>query len=119
MLSTCFALASALVATSPSAPIIRRHDVPDARYRELARDYPAVCHVGAEGVGVLIDPRWILTASHVAAGVGPFSARVEFGGRGTDLPLRRYAVDRVILHPDYDAEGLQNDIALVRLAEPV
>jgi len=103
------------------APIVIRHDRDDARYRELAEHYPAVCDVGAGGVGVLIAPRWVLTAGHVARGVTPFSAAVGFGGRGRaeDGPVAR--VDAAIPHPKFreSPEGIEHDIGLLRLAEPV
>lgn len=108
-------LPTLLAATSP---IVIRHDVPDAHYLEFAREFANVCHVGAEGVGVLVAPRWVLTASHVAEGVGPFSAYVEFGGRGSGRPVTRLAVDQVHLHPRYTREDAGNDIALLRLSEP-
>lgn len=110
-----------LLPAPPSPSVIIRHDRPDARYRELAAAYPATCDVGGGGVGALIAPRWVLTAAHVAEGVGPFSARVGFGGRGGELERQVHAVDHVVVHPGFgpSERGVVNDIALLRLAEPV
>jgi len=74
--------------------------------------------------GALIAPRWILTAAHcfhnprggritsqgLAAEVGANSLR--------EVPIEaQVAVARIIVHPDYNLESQDNDIALVQLAE--
>jgi hypothetical protein len=95
-------------------PIVMRHDVPEQRFIELARKYPAAVSVrpangwGAEGT--LIGPRWVLTAAHVAEGLGA-DAFVEAGGKS-------YLVERVFIHPEWQQmtmADLPYDLALLRL----
>lgn len=114
-------LVPALVLAASAHAVVRRHDRDDAPYLELARAYPAVCDIGADGNGTLIAPDWVLTAAHVAAGLTPFSARVSFGGTTHGSGTRVHAVDRVVLHPRFGSgqRGPNNDIALLHLSSPV
>lgn len=111
-------------ATAPAplrpAPIIRRDDRPDRAYLDLALGYPQTCHVGLDGVGVLVAPRWILTAAHVARGVTFFEPTVRFLHEQPERGLTA-RIDRVVLHPDFamSENAIEHDIALLRLAEPV
>ena len=94
-----------------------RHDVDDHKYLELGEVYPSVVRVGENGGdGTLIDPSWVLTAAHVAAGM----TRRTNGNLKvfTDDHPEGIAVAQVIIHPDFIDMG-PHDIALVRLTEPV
>lgn len=112
--------------------VVIRHDVDDARYRIEAAAFPALADMPGEGHGVLIAPRWVLTAAHAAPMEG-MGATVAINGA-------RYGVERVFLHPGFkrmpEALGKEamatgsaskihaflatsDDIALVRLATPV
>lgn len=89
--------------------IIIRHDRDDAAYRALGARYAvAVGSFGRRGDGTLISTQWVLTAAHVAAGRLPSSFRLD----------RDYAVERVVLHPDW-TDGGPHDLALVKLAAGV
>jgi secreted trypsin-like serine protease len=99
--------------------LVHRHDVSDEHLVALAKPYNQICHF-SNGEGTLIADRWVLTAGHVA---------VLY--KNTNDPKKQlilinnqpYQIEKVILHPNFsnfDAEGgLKNDIALVKIKEPV
>ncbi len=64
--------------------------------------------------GVLIEARWVLTAAHCAGG-----RRYVLVGSVERSAARRVEVERIHRHPDFSAASLQNDVALLFLAEPV
>lgn len=120
-------LALLLLAFAPAASaIVIRDDVPDARYRVAPDEFPALVDLPHEGHGVLIGPQWVVTVAHAVQGsdLGEIC-----------LAGRTRAVAEVIVHPAYrrpdsslesgDAAPLiaaiaaSDDIALIRLAEPV
>ena len=106
-----------LIAAITSPDLIIRHDVPDSKYIELAKDYTQVCHF-SDGEGTLIKPQWILTASHVAVVIQDgLSIEDQF----IFCNGRRYAIESVILHPEFSMTpiSINNDIALVKLKESV
>jgi len=112
--------------------VIIRSDVKDAKYRVPASAFPALVDMPGEGQGVLIAPRWVVTAAAPMQMQGMEDA-VSIGG------LAR-KVKRVITYPGYKGlpdslvkEALasgdiskvwaflasSNDIALIELASPV
>jgi hypothetical protein len=93
-----------------SWPIIRRADRPDAAYVEAGARYRAVIPLGRAGDATLIAPQWLLTAAHVAAAVR--------GRASIDIAGQRYAIDRVVIHPDW-RELDRHDLGLIALTRPV
>jgi hypothetical protein len=111
-------LLPALLASGPlrDTPIIRRHDVADARYLELGARFQSIAHLRlpnsrgvADGEGTLIAPRWVLTAAHLTPDIEP--------GLMITVGDAAYRVDAVLVHPEWD--GGPNDLALLRLDRDV
>ncbi|WP_269541789.1 serine protease [Cerasicoccus fimbriatus] len=69
--------------------------------------------------GVLIHPYYVLTAAHCMGGESTSSMNVLVGTDNLDFGGRRVNVSQIIIHPNYDDEELDYDIALLRLATPV
>jgi secreted trypsin-like serine protease len=120
-----------LLAISCSASAVAiRHDVDDSKYRVEPSEFPALADMPGEGHGTLIAPQWVLTAAHVVNGNQVTAI---------DLNGKSRKVERVVVYPGYTglpqalidkalagdaSEGMaflaaSNDIALVKLAEPV
>ena len=127
-----------------------RHDVAPARYEDLGAnrppylagaDYPdfaPVAHFSyrdaagdrVDGTGVLVHPRYVLTAAHNLASDGerPRDPRasdmaVAFG-TDFEAPTLRIAVEAAFLHPAWlpnEAAGIESgvDLAVLRLARAV
>ena len=93
-----YALFAAICASIISAPVLAiavRHDVDDSAFIELAQRFPAVaavrCADGSCGLGAestLIDPRWLLTAAHVAASLEARRSRRNWRCRLSDRARR-------------------------------
>jgi secreted trypsin-like serine protease len=72
--------------------------------------------------GSLIAPTWVLTAAHCMSDYGdilPPEAFVVLTGTTDLMQGKRVAAKRVIVHEGYDDWTMDNDAALVELAEPV
>lgn len=76
--------------------------------------------------GVLISPKFVLTAAHCQPGflatltvvLGDFDLSSENDDKKTSASVTKN-VRRVIVHRDYNAQTFENDIALLELDSPV
>lgn len=122
------------VASTAAGAVVTRADIDQTKYLASAADYPALVDMPDEGHGILIAPRWVVTAAHAAP--------MQMQGMETDVLVGGVArrVERVVTYPGYrklpfelidealasgDLSKLSaflaasNDIALVELASPV
>ena len=113
-MNTCLRIVLLIIFTLPFYSLITRHDVADEKYIELAKQYPQICHLPM-GEAALIDSCWAITAGHVGNDLikdiaNGYSPSLKCNGT-------EYAVAKVFVHPGFrDIEnGLQNDIALIRI----
>lgn len=116
--------------------IVIRDDVPDTKYRVAASAFPALADLPYEGEGVLIAPRWVVTAAHAVT----WQTDMGMNLREVTIEGAPRAVERVIVYPGYKSlpneliaralktgdasEAMRfhtssNDIALLQLAAPV
>ncbi|XP_021334565.2 transmembrane protease serine 3 isoform X1 [Danio rerio] len=71
--------------------------------------------------GSIITSRWILTAAHCVYGIAYPMYWMVYAGL-TELPLnavKAFAVEKIIYHSRYRPKGLDHDIALMKLAQPL
>lgn len=127
-----FLLPVLLVASSSASAIVIRDDVDDEKYRVRPSEFAALADMPGEGHGVLFAPQWVVTAAHAIAWQSEIK---EVTIRGVAR-----AVERIEMHPGYNkppqalldqslaswdwtlfrsALSMSDDIALMKLAEPV
>ena len=113
-LARLLAAAAALPLAFPAAAILIRADRDDAEYLELATRYTSSVPLSAPGgEGVLIAPRWVLTAAHRARALREMQTIPKL-----DIAGRAHEVQSIVIHPDWKA-GEANDIALILLRRDV
>lgn len=72
--------------------------------------------------GSLIHAYWVLTAAHCVENISPDQVDIVAGIQNLKTPetgFQQKTLTNIIIHPDYDPVTADNDIALLRLTEPV
>jgi Trypsin len=122
-----FVLALATLVPVTVGAIVIRDDVPDERYRVPDNFFPPLADLPFEGHGVLIAPRWVVTAGHA---VSSQSTPIQT----VTIANRKRAVTKVIVYPEFRLPQVPDhgpsapvvaeltalkDIALIELAQAV
>lgn len=125
--TTLAALACATVlATAPATGIVIRHDRADASYIVDPGLYPQLFHLQERNdrkvcLATLISPRWAITAGHCIDDT-PLRSTLDQGlTYALQVAGSSYAVDQLVVHPDYSNGSLLQgvDLALLRLDHAV
>lgn len=107
------------------AQIIGGSDVPDGKYPFMAAvlDKRQGTTVNGQHIcgGTLIDPNSVLTAAHCVT-EGQFASDLRVAVGRTVLSTNQGQlrnVTRIYVHPDFDSETYENDVAVLKLQSPV
>ena len=71
--------------------------------------------------GSILDTGWIITAAHCVVGIGADDVKVHVGlsTLASRSASNQASVSEVIVHPGWDESTFRNDVAVLRLAEPL
>jgi hypothetical protein len=110
-----FLAAAAALLALPAHSILIRADRDDAEYLEMATRYESSVLLGApDGEGVLIAPRWMITAAHVAKALQEMKPlpKLTFADEA-------YEIQAITLHPNWKPGTAQADLAVILLRKSV
>ena len=104
-------LAGLFATVQPSGAVVdgRNADVDEWPWMVSLRSGGHLCG------GSIISPTTVVTAAHCLEGMRAGDLAVRAGTRQVDGSGQRLNVDRIIRHPGYDPNTVENDIALLRL----
>ncbi|TMW49312.1 hypothetical protein DOY81_005612 [Sarcophaga bullata] len=76
------------------------------------------------GSGALITTQHVLTVAHKVYNVAMTSFKVRLGewdasGTGEPIPAEDIMISNIYIHPNFNKDNLQNDVAILKLATPV
>lgn len=92
--------------------IVIRHDQDDAKYQQLAKQYKNSITYNYGCVGTVIDTMWVLTAAHCVEPERQRPLFIEHLGK-------KYPVEFISIHPKFEPETNNYDMALLRLKWPM
>lgn len=116
-------LPMAVLAAPEAAPIIGGTEAPPAKYPWMAALLAAEISDSTEAQfcgASLIAPQYLATAAHCVAGADPSSIQAMLGQ--TTLPFGvgdRVNLIGIFVHPEFNFVTLENDVALLKLEQPV
>lgn len=103
--------------TAPSTSIVGGTVATPGEYPWQARVYPSGYTIYCGGS--LISTQWVLTAAHCVDGTSASSFRITLGdhnvstNEGTE---QTFNVTQIIMHPSYNSNTQDNDLALMKLS---
>lgn len=117
--------AAAILISTSALAIVTRHDLASEAYLANETDYPFLASMFTtpdghrDCVATLIAPHWLATARHCTEDPALDELVAEGGYSITFANGRKAALAHIERMPDGDGMPLSNDIALLKLAEPV
>ncbi|XP_044267305.1 brachyurin-like [Tribolium madens] len=122
ILVSCFIIAFSAVSikAKPGVRIIGGDDAPAGHF-----PFAAAIHVQTETSkffcgGAVIAQQWILTSAHCVNGAILFTIQIGSNTLTTTDPERvTLSSSEYVVHPNFDPDRIENDIALIKLRMPV
>ncbi|XP_040150899.1 chymotrypsin-2-like [Anopheles arabiensis] len=120
-----FALLIGLVAASPVLPasgskggrIVGGYDATEGQFpHQVSLRRPPNFHFCG---GSIIGPRWIISATHCTIGMEPANLNVYVGSVKLASGGVYYRTMRIVNHPLYDPNTIENDISLIQTVQPI